>query len=68
MTLEVSNSEAAARMVKARLERTALGQVAKRIRAVLKPSLTHQVLPRRPLNVMRLLRAEFFLPLLRCNL
>ncbi|EIE19808.1 beta and beta-prime subunits of DNA dependent RNA-polymerase [Coccomyxa subellipsoidea C-169] len=43
VTLEVANSEAAARMVKARLERTALGQVAKRIRAVLKPSLTHQV-------------------------
>lgn len=43
VTLEVNNSEAAARMVKARLERTALGQVAKRIRAVLAPSLTHQV-------------------------
>lgn len=51
VTLEVANSEAAARMVKARLERTALGQVAKRIRAVLKPSLTHQVLPSAgPLN------------------
>lgn len=43
VTLEVANSEAAARMVKARLERTALGQVSKRIRAVLKPSLTAQV-------------------------
>lgn len=43
MTLEVSGSEAGARMVKARLERTSLGQVARRIRAVLKPSLTHQV-------------------------
>lgn len=62
MTLEVSNSEAAARMVKARLERTALGQVAKRIRAVLKPSLTHQVLPGRPLNFMRPLRAKSFCP------
>ncbi len=48
VTLEVNNSEAAARMVKARLERTALGQVAKRIRAVLAPSLTHQV--RTPLD------------------
>ena len=37
MTLEVNNSEAAARIVKARLERTMLGQVAKRIRATLRP-------------------------------
>ena len=43
VTLEVSGSEAGARVVKARLERTSLGQVARRIRAVLKPSLTHQV-------------------------
>ena len=37
VTLEVNNSEAAARLVKARLERTMLGQVAKRIRATLRP-------------------------------
>ena len=37
VTLEVNNSEAAARIVKARLERTTLGQVAKRIRATLRP-------------------------------
>ena len=37
VTLEVNNSEAAARIVKARLERTMLGQVAKRIRATLRP-------------------------------
>ncbi len=33
----MNNSEAAARIVKARLERTTLGQVAKRIRATLRP-------------------------------
>ncbi|CAK0785283.1 hypothetical protein CVIRNUC_008489 [Coccomyxa viridis] len=37
VTLEVNSSEAAARIVKARLERTMLGQVAKRIRATLRP-------------------------------
>ena len=37
VTLEVDSSEAAARIVKARLERTMLGQVAKRIRATLRP-------------------------------
>lgn len=37
VTLEVNNSEAAGRIVKARLERTTLGQVAKRIRATLRP-------------------------------
>lgn len=37
VTLEVANSEAAARIVKARLERTTLGQVAQRIRATLRP-------------------------------
>ena len=37
MTLEVNKNEAAARIVKARLERTTLGQVAKRIRATLRP-------------------------------
>ena len=43
VTQEVAGSEAAARVVKARLERTSLGQVSRSIRAVLKPSQTHQV-------------------------
>jgi hypothetical protein len=45
VTLEVNNSEAAARIVKARLERTTLGQVAKRIRATLRPVSSLAVRP-----------------------
>lgn len=38
MELAVSNSETAARMVKAKLEKTVLGQVASHIKAVLQPT------------------------------
>lgn len=44
VTLETDSSEASARVVKARLERTALGQVARSICAILKPAFGHQVL------------------------
>ena len=38
VVLEVQNSEASARIVKARLERTSLGQVAQSINVVLQPN------------------------------
>ncbi len=43
VTLETDNSEASARVVKARVERTTLGQIARSIRAVLRPAYNSQV-------------------------